>query len=208
MNAGRARLRQELASDPRGDAVPSSITDALLSQGDRRANLAWERLGRDSDETLNPAECYRNLRTDMLESERAKVLKVRDKGVMDHEVLEEVMESLDIEESMINRIEARNRTFRQRLLLTPEERTFACEHLAAAPFSTEPQHPDGCIDCEREGREPVHLRECLTCGYVGCCDSSEGRHATAHHRRTGHPVMRSIEPGEGWRWCYVDQRLG
>ena len=56
--------------------------------------------------------------------------------------------------------------------------------------------------------EPHRLRICLTCGNVGCCDSSEGRHAEAHHRRSGHPVIRSFEEDETWRWCYVDEELG
>lgn len=53
----------------------------------------------------------------------------------------------------------------------------------------------------------AHLRMCLTCGHVGCCDSSPHQHATAHFQLTGHPVMRSIEPGETWRWCYIDSEL-
>jgi uncharacterized UBP type Zn finger protein len=56
-------------------------------------------------------------------------------------------------------------------------------------------------------RDWVHLRQCLTCGNVACCDSSPRRHASGHHRETGHPVMRSIEPGEAWRWCYVDEEV-
>ena len=54
----------------------------------------------------------------------------------------------------------------------------------------------------------MHLRLCLTCGHVGCCDSSPGRHTTAHYKETNHPVMRSFEPGETWRWCYVDEVVG
>ncbi|MGB5935721.1 MAG: UBP-type zinc finger domain-containing protein, partial [Ornithinimicrobium sp.] len=65
-----------------------------------------------------------------------------------------------------------------------------------------------CVGCEKEGTIPVHLRKCLSCGYVGCCDSSSGIHATKHYRESGHPVMVSFEPGEGWRWCYVDQLTG
>ncbi len=51
----------------------------------------------------------------------------------------------------------------------------------------------------------VHLRMCQSCGHVGCCDNSVGKHATAHHHETGHPVIRSVEPGEDWSWCYVDE---
>ncbi|HYE58104.1 MAG TPA: UBP-type zinc finger domain-containing protein, partial [Rhodothermales bacterium] len=63
----------------------------------------------------------------------------------------------------------------------------------------------GCAECLAEGRRWVHLRVCMTCGHVGCCDSSPGRHATAHFHASGHPISRSIEPGETWGWCYVDE---
>jgi uncharacterized UBP type Zn finger protein len=64
---------------------------------------------------------------------------------------------------------------------------------------------DGCEDCLRVGGRWVHLRLCLTCGHVGCCDSSPNRHATAHVAGTGHQIVRSFEPGESWLWCYADQ---
>ncbi|MEM9950284.1 MAG: UBP-type zinc finger domain-containing protein [Chloroflexota bacterium] len=64
---------------------------------------------------------------------------------------------------------------------------------------------EGCEECLKTGGRWVHLRMCLTCGHVGCCDSSPGKHATAHHQETEHPIVRSIEPGETWAWCYVDQ---
>ena len=64
---------------------------------------------------------------------------------------------------------------------------------------------DGCEDCLRIGGTWVHLRMCLTCGHVGCCDNSPSRHATAHHHSTGHPLIRSLEPGEEWSWCYIDE---
>ena len=63
----------------------------------------------------------------------------------------------------------------------------------------------GCEECLAAGDAWVHLRICMECGHVGCCDASPGRHATAHFHATGHPVMRSIEPGERWGWCYVDE---
>lgn len=62
-----------------------------------------------------------------------------------------------------------------------------------------------CEQCVARGDRWVHLRMCLTCGQVGCCDSSKNKHATAHFRDSGHPLMRSVEPGETWRWCYVDE---
>jgi uncharacterized UBP type Zn finger protein len=63
----------------------------------------------------------------------------------------------------------------------------------------------GCEDCLRTGDRWVHLRMCRTCGHVGCCDSSPNRHATAHFRSTGHPLVTSYEPAEDWWWCYVDE---
>jgi uncharacterized UBP type Zn finger protein len=61
-----------------------------------------------------------------------------------------------------------------------------------------------CEDCILTGDRWVHLRQCLICGHVGCCDSSKNKHATAHFHGTGHPIVQSVEPGESWRWCYED----
>ena len=77
-----------------------------------------------------------------------------------------------------------------------------------APTLVKPRTPEGCEECLRDGTEWVHLRLCLTCGHVGCCDSSAFHHASDHYEQTGHPVMRSFEPHEHWRWCYVDDLLG
>jgi hypothetical protein len=63
----------------------------------------------------------------------------------------------------------------------------------------------GCEECLRQGSTWVHLRLCLSCGHVGCCDSSPHRHASGHAQLSGHPIVRSFEPGEDWRWCYVDE---
>jgi Isopeptidase T len=72
-----------------------------------------------------------------------------------------------------------------------------------APGSTQ-----GCQGCLALGEDVwSHLRMCLSCGYVGCCDSSPHRHSEEHHKEHGHPVMRSFEPGESWRWCYLDERI-
>jgi uncharacterized UBP type Zn finger protein len=65
----------------------------------------------------------------------------------------------------------------------------------------------GCFECLRDGTTWVHLRLCLTCGLVGCCDSSPQRHASRHARDASHPLVRSFEPGEDWVWCYVDLQL-
>lgn len=62
-----------------------------------------------------------------------------------------------------------------------------------------------CSDCVAIGSGWLHLRRCTQCGRIGCCDDSPNRHATAHNRATGHPVIRSLEPGEEWLWCYADE---
>jgi uncharacterized UBP type Zn finger protein len=79
-----------------------------------------------------------------------------------------------------------------------------CSHLDQIRV-VEPHTQEGCEDCLRDGGRWVHLRLCLSCGHVGCCDSSPKRHASAHARETEHPVVASFEPGEDWRWCYVDR---
>ncbi|GAB2934484.1 UBP-type zinc finger domain-containing protein [Rhodococcus aerolatus] len=93
---------------------------------------------------------------------------------------------------------------------TPAPPAGGCEHLAAAPAAEpDPVADPRCEDCTALGEDLwAHLRQCLECGHVACCDSSPHRHATAHHHGTGHPVMRSVEPGETWRWCYPDALLG
>ena len=80
----------------------------------------------------------------------------------------------------------------------------ACKHLDRIE-DAKPRTPSGCQECLETGGEWVHLRLCLTCGHVGCCDNSAGKHATLHFHKTHHPIIRSFEPGEDWAWCYVDQ---
>ncbi len=64
-----------------------------------------------------------------------------------------------------------------------------------------------CAECLAQGDSWVHLRMCMTCGHVGCCDDSKNKHATAHFHASGHPIIRSIEPGEDWMWCYIDRMV-
>ena len=82
-----------------------------------------------------------------------------------------------------------------------------CQHVANLGPDPEPLTPGVCGACVAIGSDWVHLRLCLECGNVGCCDSSRNKHATAHFRETTHPVMRSAEPGDDWRWCYVDEAI-
>jgi CPA1 family monovalent cation:H+ antiporter len=82
-----------------------------------------------------------------------------------------------------------------------------CTHLEAIE-DVEPQTPGVCGECVTEGRHTwVHLRLCLSCGNVGCCDSSVRKHATRHYETLSHPIMQSAQPGESWRWCYVDELI-
>jgi uncharacterized UBP type Zn finger protein len=78
-----------------------------------------------------------------------------------------------------------------------------CTHLAQIN-DVEPS-AEGCEECLQMGDTWVHLRKCLTCGQVGCCDSSKNKHAHRHADEAGHPIVRSFEPGEDWRWCFVDE---
>jgi CPA1 family monovalent cation:H+ antiporter len=125
-------------------------------------------------------------------------------------VVSDVLGALDVEESMLDvrsrRLEEMRRSDDATVRLPT---TIArCRHLAAAPDHVEPNAVGVCEDCIVEGTTWVHLRLCLTCGHMACCDSSPRRHASAHFRGTEHPVMESAEPGESWRWCFVDNRVG
>ena len=79
-----------------------------------------------------------------------------------------------------------------------------CTHLDQIRIAP-PETVAGCEDCLKIGGSWVHLRTCLTCGHVGCCDSSPNRHASAHAAESAHPIVRSAQPGESWCWCYVDE---
>lgn len=192
------------------EAIPEIDPDTARTVRERaaaRANMAWERLGRGrEDEHETPSEAYRRVRLHTLAAERAELLRLRDSGTADQHMLSQVMAALDVEESMLDRVEARGVELRESMLVSPE--TAGCAHLRRRPVALAPPPARECADCIREGTVPVHLRLCLSCGNVGCCDSSPGRHAERHYRGTGHEVIRSYEPGEAWRWCYVDEVLG
>jgi uncharacterized UBP type Zn finger protein len=81
-----------------------------------------------------------------------------------------------------------------------------CTH-AATIAEPEPRTPEGCEECLAIGDDWVHLRLCEQCGHVGCCDSSKNKHATKHFHATEHPVIRSFQPGEMWKWCYVHETV-
>ncbi len=196
-----------LEDDP--DVEPE-VLERLQERAEQRTHVVWERLGEGrGPETETPSEQYRRMRMRMLDAERSELLRIRDTGAADHEVLSHVMAQLDVEESMLDRVEERTSALRDEPLLPPERADDECEHLAASHDRfVAPRTPHGCAECLEEGTKWVHLRLCLQCGHVGCCDSSPGRHASRHFSESDHPVIRSFEPGEAWRWCFVDEQVG
>ena len=198
--AARAGMRRarEIARDGDDKALA-----AVERQVQLRGNQAWERLGRDPlAET--PSDSFRRLRMAALEAERDEVLSIRDQGMADDQVIGRVLAELDGEEIALTRVQRRSDLVRESPL-RPRLAEAPCEHLADPRLQVVPASDLECQDCLVEGTVWVHLRMCLTCGNVGCCDSSEARHAERHFQRTGHPTIRSIEPGESWRWCYLDE---
>jgi CPA1 family monovalent cation:H+ antiporter len=186
---------------------PPETVELLADRIRARPEAMWEALGRTASET--PSEIYRRLRLQTLQVERDTVLKIRASGTIDHDVLEQVLASYDVEESMLTIATRRaDQLTEEQPVLTPPSPVGSCTHLEQAPTEIEPAGPTICQDCVREGTRTVHLRICLSCGNIGCCNSSVGRHAERHSISDHHPVIRSFEPGESWRWCYVDERLG
>ncbi|MGN6130065.1 MAG: Na+/H+ antiporter [Nocardioidaceae bacterium] len=189
---------------------PYGTVEEIRRRARQRDTAAWERLGSTHPDEETPSEAYAKLRLEMLQVERETVLKVRSSGRLPHEVIEDVLASLDVEESMLDVHNERAEDEREASeVIGHVGITQLCEHLRDAPTDTEPDVVGECEDCVREGFTSwVHLRMCLACGHVGCCDSSPRHHATSHFEQTGHPVIRSAEPHEAWRWCFVDSRLG
>lgn len=196
INAGMDALKN--AAEP-GD---EELVKRLKATAKQRIDLAWERLGQDDcNETRGRA--YRRLRLAGIAGEREKLLEIRDRGFADHEVLSSLLSELDVEEATLENRENREREVRE--APARPDGDAPCVHLGQVPAQVDFEAHGECEDCVRLGLEPVELRMCLDCGHIACCDSSVGKHATQHFRTTGHPVMRSIEPGEHWLWCYVDQ---
>lgn len=207
--AAAAGLRQLESQVPADAKDPDGVLQALRDQSRRRTFALWERLGGQGG-SESPVQKQQRLRLGMLAAERAEVLRLRDEAEVPHEVLQSVMAALDVEESVLVRATEAMDALPERDtdLVAPRRAAAACEHLASAPAAVRPLSPGVCATCVELGWRWVHLRMCLSCGHVGCCDSSRGKHAAAHFGESDHPVMRSVEPGEAWRWCYVDEELG
>ncbi|MGH3498894.1 MAG: Na+/H+ antiporter [Nocardioidaceae bacterium] len=197
--AGLNKLDSELTG-----AEPEEVVERLRRRSLERANAVWEMLG---TKTETPSLMYARLRTDMLQAERQEVLHVRRLGLVDQTVLAQVLVALDVEETVLDQAVSSSSADREEDLVTPPHHS-GCDDLHKYERVPRPGTPDGCEECLRDGTEWVHLRLCMVCGHVGCCDSSPQTHATRHWQAVGHPVMRSFETGEAWRWCFDHQLLG
>jgi CPA1 family monovalent cation:H+ antiporter len=185
---------------------PEGLVERLRDRSIARSDAAWERLGRPLADQETPSNTYARLRMEMLAAERDVVVQARDAGTAPAEVLASALSAIDVEESLLDRYQELENRDRDRAL-APRPREAPCDHLRDAPPG-EPGAASACEDCLREGTTWVHLRTCLTCGHVGCCDSSPRRHSRVHFEAVGHPVVASAEPNEVWRWCWVDSELG
>jgi CPA1 family monovalent cation:H+ antiporter len=184
---------------------PHEVSETIRDRVRRRDFAAWERIGAGAAEET-PSETYRRRRKVMIDAERKRVLEIRDSGAVDHEVVADVLAMLDVEESILDYTEDQRERVRTTAVAVHLEG--ACDHLRQVPQPVEADTPGVCGDCVRDGTTWVHLRMCVSCGHIGCCDSSPQRHASAHYEEVAHPVMRSAEPGEDWRWCFVDELTG
>jgi CPA1 family monovalent cation:H+ antiporter len=179
---------------------PHGMIESIRTRIDQRNFAAWERLGTTADEET-PSELYARARQTMIAAERERILEIRRSGKIASEVIAEVLATLDVEESMIDIASAERdelRSYGELRFKAGEE----CDDLHEHPAVTT-VHTNTCPECLEEGTRWVALRQCLTCGHIGCCDSSPGQHATRHFHETTHPVMQSAEPEEHWRWCFV-----
>lgn len=186
------------------DEDPLRVRDLIIQRIEQRNFAAWERLGTTAD-LESPSDLYARWRGAMIEEERRRVLEIRSTGKVPSEIVSEVLAMLDVEESMLDHAAAQRAEIRAAAASRPI--AGGCEHLVSTPLQ-DPPPALACARCLADGTQWVALRMCLSCGTIGCCDSSPGRHATAHFRESQHPVMRSVEPGEDWRWCYVHHQTG
>ncbi len=197
-DAGYAKLEELEYDDHHG------VSEQIRARLDQRSFAAWEQLAT-AEDAETPSQLYARIRGEMIDAERAKVLLVRSKGNIPSDVVSQVLGLLDIEESMLDAgAEAPERTRIGSLTYTAGRQ---CDDLEANPAIDTVADP-ACAICLADGTRWVSLRQCLECGEVGCCDSSVGKHATAHFHETLHPVMESAEPDESWRWCYVHNLTG
>lgn len=201
LKAGLQRL-DAMEQSPACTIAPDTF-DALRERATNVLRANWEQLGPNGRD--GPQAQARRARLQMLAAERDEVLRLRDTGQGDHEVLQQVLFILDAEEAALTAAQLRGERVAVAELLTMPH-SGECDHLRVTKEFDDPDPLSAtCLECAAEGLTPVALRMCLTCGYVGCCESSEGRHAMAHFEQRNHPVIREFSSGQRWRWCYIDE---
>lgn len=176
------------------------IVQLLDTQANDRIQGLWASLGTRTPDGRaldpRPYDRYRTLRLAAIEAERLEILKLRDKGQTDYEVLATLLDNLDSEESRLVRRIQHDRAIRS---LPPADPGGGCVHLQNSSLPANAGSAGECLDCSApEGSR--NLRMCLTCGHIACEE-----HAAQHFQETGHAVVRSLEPGQSWRWCFVDE---
>ena len=200
--AAVARL-DELVAEER---VPAEVVERLRRLAELRTFIVWERLA--DRRRRHPAATYRRLRAEMIRAERDVLVRLRDAGELDDEVLRQVQQSLDLEDAMIAQADDATPDHEGMLEDLIPAGASTCEHLQAAAGSTSPLRrrrlrgvPGAGLDVGAPPPVPgVRAHRLLRL--------LEGPPRPAHYHDTAHPVMRSIEPGEAWRWCFVDRVLG
>ena len=197
--AGLRRLDEVRDGDEREEVI-----ERARRRSNELSEAMWERLG-GSDET--PSQAYTRLRLAMIDAEREELIRLRDQGVVPDDVLRKVIAAIDVEETVLHVGQSWSGESSEGELTSVITRG-GCDHLEKMAVTPHPATPQGCEECLAEGLHWVHLRLCMSCGHVGCCDSSIGKHASRHFDSEEHPVVRSFEPGEAWRWCFVDDILG
>ncbi|MEZ5094613.1 Na+/H+ antiporter [Nocardioides sp.] len=188
------------------DDDPHQVFALIRQRVEQRNFAAWERLSTNL-EADSPSDLYARTRRAMISAERARVLEIRRGGTVASDIVAQVLAMLDFEESMLDAAWKEQTSLRAGRAGETSRLGDDCVDLQAFPVADLPAELS-CRECVDEGLVWVSLRQCLSCGEVGCCDSSVGQHADRHWSRTRHPVMQSAEPGEDWRWCYVHHLTG
>ena len=188
------------------DDDPHQVFALIRQRVEQRNFAAWERLSTNL-EADSPSDLYARTRRAMISAERARVLEIRRGGTVASDIVAQVLAMLDFEESMLDAAWKEQTSLRTGRAGETSRLGDDCVDLQAFPVADLPAELS-CRECVDEGLVWVSLRQCLSCGEVGCCDSSVGQHADRHWSRTRHPVMQSAEPGEDWRWCYVHHLTG
>jgi Na+/H+ antiporter len=186
---------------------PHGVNELIRQRVDQRNFAAWEQLSTTPGQE-SPSDLYARARLAMIDAERKKVLEIRSTRTVASDVVRDVLNILDVEESMLD-IATRDEDAdapRVRRVATGA----SCDHLDTAGPAVVSSGEDllVCQQCVELGSHWVSLRRCLACGNIACCDSSPHKHATEHFHDTAHPVMQSAQPGEDWRWCFVHHLTG